>query len=308
MATSRGISDGSLLDQCSASWYPSVVSTKNLARTVIEGGRTSGYKIDVRDAKRSERASERSYLRAVQKDGDAADALPTPARTHVGKSFADKLNPIYQFLDSRIGKSWAKVRAEMFARFDTRTTPGRHIVFDHILGTVAETGGVLDRFRYIRYVVDKQGRLQKNKERTRYARYRPLEAVDWDAITEWLGNRQITPCGERFAWMIPTRDAAVRASMGKLNSWPYNLGKIQYVFVDKGRPILEEVPCPWPPGDIRRALWSKRFVEKVSTTTRWRQAHLLDKTEEAFFLSLPQHARDRVLEASSRERAGKVFR
>src|SRR5208337_2691026 len=110
----------------------------------------------------SERASSRTFLRAVQKDVDAADALPTPKRVHVGKEFADKLNPVYQFLDSR-------------------TTPGRHILFDHALSTVDESGNT-DRFRYIRYVVDKQGRLQKNKERTRYAKWRPLEPVDWDAI------------------------------------------------------------------------------------------------------------------------------
>ena len=284
------------------------MSTKNLARTVIEGGRTGGYKGEVRSAKRSERSSERSFLRAVQKDADTADALPPPERMHVGKEFADKLNPVYQFLDSRVGKNWSKVRAEMFERFDSRTTPGRHILFDHALSTVAETGNT-DRFRYIRYVVDKQGRLQKNKERARFAKWHPLEAVDWDAITSWLGSRKVIECGERFAWMIPTQDINVRASLGKNNSWPYNLGKIQYVLVDsKGRPILEEVPCPWPPGDIRAKLWDKRTREKISMHTRWRQGPLLGKDDEAFFLSLPKHAREMVLEASSGPRTNRVFR
>jgi len=285
------------------------VSTKNLARTVIEGGRTGGYKSEVREAQHSERASSRTFLRAVQKDVDAADALPTPKRVHVGKEFADKLNPVYQFLDSRIGKNWSKVRAEMFERFDSRTTPGRHILFDHALSTVDESGNT-DRFRYIRYVVDKQGRLQKNKERTRYAKWRPLEPVDWDAIIAWLGNRKVISCGERFAWMIPTRDTNVRASFGKLNSWPYNTGRLQYVFVDrKGQLVVEEVPCPYPPQDIRAKLWTRRTVEKVSTTTRWRQAQLLDKADEAFFLGLPKHARDAVLESSqSGTRSNRVFR
>ncbi len=116
------------------------MSTKNLARTVIEGGRRGFNKFERRNSTREERSEERAMLTVVRQDPEAYDDIVTPARRPVRPEFSDKLNPAYEFLDSRVGKSWNKTRAMIAERFDTRTTAGRHVVNDHLLRQVREYG------------------------------------------------------------------------------------------------------------------------------------------------------------------------
>jgi hypothetical protein len=114
------------------------MATKNLARTVIEGGRTGYYKSSVETLTSEERAATKEFLRTVRNDPERADEIVNPVRKPVSVSFADKLRPMYRFMDSKLGQNWSKVRSELFRRFDTRTTPGRHVLFDHLLRDVTE--------------------------------------------------------------------------------------------------------------------------------------------------------------------------
>jgi hypothetical protein len=137
------------------------MSTKNLARTVIEGGRSHAYQVTRRHSNASERARERvtSHRLLTAIDLDDADYRP---RAKVYRWFSDKLGPAGRFLTSQVGRPWSKVRSELAARFDTRTTAGRHILFDHILPSVYKGFGLGRRYRFF---VDSHGILRSEKRR-----------------------------------------------------------------------------------------------------------------------------------------------
>ncbi|HEY0468158.1 MAG TPA: hypothetical protein VGC79_28360 [Polyangiaceae bacterium] len=135
------------------------MATKNLARTVIEGGRTRGSTW----ARRASNGVQRTHVHRVSGSllsGADAEHVVYPRRNKVYRQFADKLGPAKRWLATQVGRPWNKARSELFARFDIRTTPGRHIVFDHLLPEV-------EGRRWLRrdYVVDRSGILRKAKRR-----------------------------------------------------------------------------------------------------------------------------------------------
>ena len=240
--------------------FAPVMSTKNLARTAIEGGRCGYYQSEVRAQKRSERAALRTYLR------DPDEARAAPIRKPVYKCFSDKLSPVERYLDSQAGRPWNNVRSELFQRFDTRTTPGRHVLFDHVLRDVEEyrTWG-RERFR-----VDDHGILRIG-DRTRDRRPRP-EPFDRRAVERFLGARQIRRHGERFVWLAPMggKRVNVHALVGH--------DGVAYVARDEnGQPIRD-----W---NIRTARWEYRRPPVL-----WLPRGLLSRAEEAFVRALPEHA------------------
>ena len=111
------------------------MSTKNLARTVIEGGRSHRNRWDRRHSNSRERSWERD-LSARLLIAKELDDVVYRSRPKVGAWFFDKLGPAERWLAQQVGKPWSKVRSEIMQRFDTRSTAGRHIVFDHLLPSV----------------------------------------------------------------------------------------------------------------------------------------------------------------------------
>lgn len=141
------------------------MSTKNLARSVIEGGRTHYNKFDRGHSNATQRTRERQIEQALRHDAER-DEYAFPCRETVYRGFADKLSPAERWLESQIDRPWNKVRSEMFQRFDTRTTAGRHIVFCHLLQMV-DLG--TDGSRWYRYevFVDAHGILRRARHRHR---------------------------------------------------------------------------------------------------------------------------------------------
>lgn len=174
------------------------MSTKNISRTVIEGGRTGWSKNSRRQSNADARAMDRNYAHDAKTLIDP-DSLKAPVKRYkVSKDFADKTRPIYRWLDSNIGKSWAKVKSEIHSRFDTRTTAGRHIVYDHVLSQVDELPDV----RYPnRYYVDTQGCLQENaKWKRKRDRLIPNKIIE-----KWVNDRKILKLSETVLfWMYQT--------------------------------------------------------------------------------------------------------
>ena len=168
----------------------------NLARTAIEGGRCGYYKMEVAARAAEERAATRAFLKRVANDVDDAEGLADPRRRPVRACFSDKLSPVHRYLDANCGRPWSKVREELFARFDIRTTPGRHILFDHVLPDVEE-----DRRWSPRYAIDARGMLRKVPRR----RYPKVVWFDERPVMRWLGDRRITCSGERLMWWIPVK-------------------------------------------------------------------------------------------------------
>ena len=74
------------------------MSTKNLSKTVIEGGRVRSNKWDRRHSSRAERAKTRKYLANLKKDLEFSENESQPKRDKVYKEFDDKLGPIFRWL------------------------------------------------------------------------------------------------------------------------------------------------------------------------------------------------------------------
>ncbi len=109
------------------------MSTKRLARTVIEGGRARYNTFERRHSHRVHRRREREYLRALELQPALADSLSPPIRKWVGKWHYDRLSAAERWLAHRAGRLWRDVEGEILATFDTRSIAGQHVVFGHLL-------------------------------------------------------------------------------------------------------------------------------------------------------------------------------
>lgn len=134
------------------------MSTKNLARTVIEGGREYSNCWFRRSSNRTQRLRARQICATLLVTRDY-DRTLQPKRQALLQSFHDKLGPAYRFLASQVGRPWRKVRSELFQRFDARTTAGRHILFDHLLRSVHEVWPAY--FGRRDFYVDRHGLLRR---------------------------------------------------------------------------------------------------------------------------------------------------
>src|SRR5438105_10112930 len=91
----------------------SVLSRKDLSRTVIEGGRYY-HNCDERRASHAiERANTRQWLDRVCIDPDVADESAPEPKPHISKLFHDKLAPAQRWLASQVGRPWDKVYSEL---------------------------------------------------------------------------------------------------------------------------------------------------------------------------------------------------
>lgn len=204
------------------------MSTKRMSKTVIEGGRGRHNKFERYQSNAEVRAAKRDYIKEVMVDPEYAYEDEIPERRAVYKDFRDKLRPIYRWLDSKVGRRWDEVRSEVFEAFDTRTTAGRHILFDHLLKEVVDSeSGFDDRGRmanpeipvihlkkqnyywsFADYYVDEEGILcaREDRHRRRY-RYQP-EATpteqEYKDTEAWLQNRMVIEKDGKLYWAVST--------------------------------------------------------------------------------------------------------
>lgn len=184
------------------------MSTKDLSRTVIEGGRYRGNRYDRR---RSHKVT-RGHTHELENQlciHDLADEAVFAPPDPVHRYFRDKLSPAERWLKSQVGRPWDKVRSDLFARFDTRTTAGRHILFDHLLKDVED----VDRHRYqwSHYYVSPHGIL-------RYYEAKPRPPRRWHGwlpepeatLVAWLGGRRVIEHDGQMYWLVPTRAGGFR--------------------------------------------------------------------------------------------------
>jgi hypothetical protein len=184
------------------------MSTKNLSRTVIEGGRDGYSKFKRRYSHSRERSHAHRLERELCSQREPDDAVFEPLE-RAYRGFADKLGPARRWLRSQVGRPWNKVRSELFARFDTRTTAGRHILFCHLLRDVAMPGDALARYADFR--ISAHGLLQYHgREYWRsWQRRAPLPEPERE-LRAWLGTRRVMVHGERSYWLVPTEHGAFR--------------------------------------------------------------------------------------------------
>ncbi len=232
------------------------MSTKRLQRTVIEGGRGNTW--ERRNSHNEERAAARDFCKRVMIDPNYADEEFIEEKHREYKEFRDKLSPMYRWLESQVGRPWADVRSEIFTKFDTRTTAGRHITFDHLLQEIVDTESGFDtrghminpnievikgdkKYWWYRgeYYVDENGILQGNMEirRHRYNWERITDA-DYQAAEELLNGRIIGEKGGKLHWFIPM-DGIWKASWKELDKPfksydSFSSRNLKYYILDNG--------------------------------------------------------------------------
>lgn len=207
------------------------MSTKRLSKTVIEGGRVGRNKFDRRNSHAEQRAAERNFMSRVIKDPEHYEEIAEETLAPVYKEFSDKLGPMYNWLDAQVGRQWSEVRSEIAQKFDTRTTAGRHITFDHLLASVVDTLSGRDTRGYIAadkthyssrsyyYFVNGKGELAKNG--THESKFYEVSAQELAAAGEWLAGRMIGERGGVLYWFTNT-DGLWKAEWSKeLEKTPY---------------------------------------------------------------------------------------
>jgi hypothetical protein len=181
------------------------MSTKDLSRTIIEGGRRAGNRWTRRHTNATLRAETRDALaRAAD-----WDALAVPEREPLHKEFDDKLGPPLRWLERQVGRPWSAVYSDLKKRFDPRTTAGRHIVYDHLLHWVDE--GNTDRPWAVHVAVDERGILRPAaRRRFRYDhKLEPLPRPERE-LERWLAGRRVGARGPALFWFTATAAGAYR--------------------------------------------------------------------------------------------------
>lgn len=269
------------------------MSTKNLARTVLEGGRYSSWKHNVNDGVRSERAGARSALRVISRDPEAADDVVVPTREKMCKrgNQTDKLSPVWAFVDSRCGKSWAKVYKEICQKFPVKSLAGYHVVFGHMLKAIKGSGTqehLYGYFSFEDYFIDPQGILRKNKKK-RWSKNQRKKVKNWDVhkTMNWLDGHKICKVGDKYYWM----DHAPEQNLVAI--WSH--GSVFYVVGAGGIPLREPAvgmfePYRYNPSKTHWVEAQSRYV--YPETRAWRQGKELRKVDVEYLLSLPEQIRD----------------
>jgi hypothetical protein len=197
------------------------MSKKNLSRTVIEDGRYTGNKRERRNSHAENRAELRNYMQEVRLDPDNYDEYDIEPTQHVYKGFKDKLRPMYRWLNSQVGRSWDEVYSDVRKSFDTRTTAGRHIVFDHLLSSVEITENPRFRWSYRPedpttsysdndFYVDAEGILQKKRYLGRRSYRNKVPSWDTKQLANWLNGRivgKVGKVGNKFFCFSPVGKA-----------------------------------------------------------------------------------------------------
>jgi len=181
------------------------MSTKNLARTVIEGGRRRRNCWERRQSNALERRWEAQASARLLTTVDP-DEVVYERRPKVYAEFRDKLGPAERWLAGQVGRPWNAVRSELVQRFDTRTTAGRHIVYDHLLPSV----GIGQRwFLPGEFTVDGAGILKRwPRKRWRSPFERLVEPPEQDRL--WIAARRVGLRGSAYFWFVQTESGAFR--------------------------------------------------------------------------------------------------
>ena len=98
------------------------MATKNLARTVIEAGRTGSSKYARRRLRRLERREAKHFCYLAKNLIHEEDLGPKPVRLKRGWEFQqdDKIGPAMRWMMSKVGEVWDEVYSELSAKFRQR--------------------------------------------------------------------------------------------------------------------------------------------------------------------------------------------
>ena len=294
------------------------MSTKKLQKTVIEGGRVGRNTWERRNSHTSERTSTREFCDKVKQDPDAADDdnLFIREKDWVRKEFDDKLGPMYRWLGRQVGKPWDEVRSDVVKTFDTRTTAGRHIVYDHLLKSVEVTPNVRLSYRrtpdddnasYFKhdFFVNDKGILCQRTYIPRKWKHKP-PVWDTNQLANWLSGRVVGKVGSKYFWYLPADKSKKHHAPDR--HWITKWGRYGGYYADYGLTFLYLADAPIYKLDNmgRKVLLENGSPVVLGYEPQWfagspnafRQARRLDSKELEYWSSVPEYYQNKVLELS----------
>lgn len=175
------------------------MSTKDLARTAIEGGRRRFNTFERRYSHHAARARERDLLRQLVLEEHELDELTFVPLHKVHREFHDKLGPIERWLAAQADRPFRKVHQELFERFDVRTLAERHVVFDHLLpGRFVREDGRWTVHRRMEFWIDRHGILRARR------RNRRAEQKPWRDARAFADFRKVWRIDAGYVWVSHT--------------------------------------------------------------------------------------------------------
>jgi len=298
------------------------MSTKDLSHTVIEGGRAGYNKWERRNSHSEHRFDEKMYLKEVTHDPENWYDYDIEPLRHVGKSFDDKLSPVYRWLHAQVGRPWNEVRSEVSEKFDTRTTAGRHIVHDHLLGNVEEVQEIGKYGNYgpedpttsyykNQFYVDDNGLLQTKTRIKRQYHYTAPPQYNTNQIANWLSGRIIGKVGKKLFWFIPADKNKKRGGVSRTwktiwgwqeKGWSgkyYTTGGLAFVYRNE-HPIykLDEYKNKIMGDNGKYVVIGYETTWPRSYPSSFRQGNKLSNQEIVYFNKLPEYYQNRILEQS----------
>jgi len=296
------------------------MSKKNLARTVIEGGRHRYNKWERRNSHAELRARDKSYIAEVKSDLENWYDYDVEPLQPVYQGFTDKLGPMYRWLSSQCGRPWNEVRSEIAQTFDSRTTAGRHILFDHLLKSVEITPDVRymswrsqpedETTSYYRhdFYVDPEGVLREKKVVRRPNKREKVPYFNTNQIANWLNGRVVGYAGKRLFWFVPADKT--KKWGGRNRQWATQWG-YAYKYYTYGDSYglkflyLHDEPIYKTDADGKFLLDDNGNKIIKDYNTKWvagrpifRQDRRLNDKELAFWNTIPKHYQDKVIEWS----------
>lgn len=296
------------------------MSKKNLARTVIEGGRNSGNKWDRRYSHAEARAHEKMYLVEVKQDIENWYDYDVEPLETVYKTFQDKLGPMQRWLAKQCGRPWDEVRSDVSKTFDTRTTAGRHIVHDHLLKSVEETpdlhyGRYYSRpedyttsYRRYEFYVDEDGLLREKTVIKRRGSEK-IPACNVAQVANWLNGRIVGKVGKRLFWFAPADKSKKggyahiwRTEWGyprnsRMYYYSYNQG-LRFTYLDYEVTYKKDSVGQIVMVDGKMVELERKAVWKNASDPSLRQDRRLNDKELFFWNTIPEYYQAKILERS----------
>ena len=183
------------------------MSTKDISRSALEGGRASSNKYDRNQSHQRERARAKTWLVQAKYDPELYDSEDPEDRPKVSKEFTDKLNPCYRWLVSRCGRPWSEVFQEIKTTFDTRKLSAWHIVNQHMITEVAGAGTSADataKWRYQRFEIDTDDILRDRGKRRQGATKERYKGPSRKEVLAIVSGRSVIDYGTSQFWAEPS--------------------------------------------------------------------------------------------------------
>jgi hypothetical protein len=272
------------------------VSTKDISRSAVEGGRYNHNKYERNESHRHERSRLKVWLDRVRFDDEVAEASNPEPRNKVHKGFTDNLGPCYGWLASHCGERWDDVRSLLAGTFDTRKLSAWHIVNQHMLTEVEDSGIAQPffSFRSCRFYVDDDGLLRDRGKRY----YRSRNANDYKGPSlaqalAWARGRKVNDGPYKpHAWYLPEkvdRWDACKAFRGRCHISADLHRKVETTPAT----LIEKYSSPGFRSLGNNGWWRTYSVQHLVTDT-WRYYRKMTKAEVAWWNALSYDIRSEL--------------